>query len=97
VNDLLGNLSFPVPSIGGVGVQTAVVEPAGPIGDFIGLFGTFGVVPYGDGSLGGCDLFGGGGGGAGAGCGTGCSNAAVSTRVGWLLLPLLVAIGRRRR
>lgn len=97
INDLLGNLSFPVPSIGGVGVQSAIVETAGPIRDFIGVFGTVGVVPYGDGSLGGCDLFGGGGGGAGGGCDTGCANAAVPTRVGWLLLPLLVAVGRRRR
>lgn len=96
INDLLGNLSFPLPSFQGLGVSAAVLEPAGPIGDFIGVFGNIGPVPYAGADLGGCDLFGGGG-GAGGGCDLGCSTGAVPTRLVWLGLPMVLALGLRRR
>ncbi len=95
LNDLLGGLSFDLPSFEGLGVQAAVLEPAGPMGDFVGIFGNIGPVGYGGASLGGCDLF--GGGGTGGGCDTGCSTGAVPVRITWLFVPMLLGAGLRRR
>lgn len=103
INSLLGeNLTFALPSFkvtpdqpSPLGIQTAVLAASGPIKDFMGVFGDFGLVSYGgSAATGGCDLFGGSG---GAGCGGGCSSPGVPTRIGWLLLPMLVAGLRRRR
>lgn len=103
INNLLGeNLTFALPSFKvtpdqpqPLGLQTAVLAASGPIKDFMGVFGTFGLVNYGgSAATGGCDLFGSSG---GAGCGGGCSSPGVPVRVGWLLLPMLVAGLRRRR
>lgn len=103
INSLLGeNLTFALPSIkvtpeqpNPLGIQTAVLVASGPLKDFMGVFGDFGLVSYGgSAATGGCDLFGGSG---GSGCGGGCSSPGVPTRVGWLMLPLLIAGLRRRR
>ncbi|MCB9665332.1 MAG: hypothetical protein H6732_14570 [Alphaproteobacteria bacterium] len=105
LGDLLDGLQFKLPTFAGLGVQNIFVVATGApnqgdpaVLDYLGVFGSVGAVTYGDTVAGGCDLFGGGGGSVGGigDCAGGCSSLPVSSRVGWLLLPMLVAIFRRR-
>lgn len=91
LGSLLGDLAFDLPTIGGVGVSELVVAGAGPDGDLIGVFGALDTVPYEGADLltGGCD-----GGCDSGGCG-GCDQRGRPMPVLWLL-PLLVALRRRR-
>ncbi len=95
LGDALGDFGFDLPSFAGLGLTTGDIESAGPIDDFIGVYGTLGTVPYGETSEG-CDLLGSDPNLAG-GCGIGCSSSRAPTRVAWLLLPLWLACLRRRR
>lgn len=91
----LGELEFALPAISGLGLTGATIRGAGPMEDFLGLFGTIGPVPYGDGAAGGCDAFDVGGSGCDAGAG-GCATpmqGRILPIVVLLALPLL----RRRR
>ena len=94
LNDLLAPITFAIPSFEGIGVLGVEISGAGPIEDWLGLFGNVGLVDYGSASVGGCDLF--GGSSSGGGCDLGCASSPAPTRMAWLLLPLLVALQRRR-
>lgn len=69
LGDLLGDIGFAVPTIYGLGLQSAVVAGVGPIEDFLGFFALVGEVDYiYDPNAGGC----GDGCGDDEGCGEGC-------------------------
>lgn len=101
LEDALGDLSFPLPAIQGLGLSSAAItaigaehpeDPSwGP--DYLGVYGTVGAVPYGEVSAEGCDSL-----DLTGGCGdtTSCSTARPA-RLGLALLGLLVAVRRRRR
>lgn len=90
LGDLLGGLSFPIPSFEGIGVTDLAVAAAGPNGDHVGAFVSTGVVTY---PSAGCDESG----GCTSGCDSGCSTGSGSGRLVLLLMPLVVAVLRRRR
>jgi len=85
LGDLIADITFPIPSFEGFGVQDLQYAAAGPQEDFFGLFGLVGTVGY-DNS-GGC--------GDSGSCDGGCSTGGAP---GLLLLPpALFALVRRRR
>jgi len=89
----LSGLSFDVPAFAGFGLQRLDIAAAGPAQDWLGAYAGAGAVPYGSGGCGegGC-------GGDSDGCDQGCSPLAASGRgLALVLVPLLVAILRRRR
>jgi uncharacterized protein (TIGR03382 family) len=92
LGEALSGFSFDLPAIEGLGLADARVDGAGPIEDFIGVFGTIGQVPYGDASGGtGCE-------GLDAGCDTGCSagGRGPGTAPGLMLLAAAALLRRRR-
>jgi hypothetical protein len=92
LGDALAGFAFDLPAIEGLGLATASVDGAGPIEDFIGVFGTIGQVPYGSepGAAGGCDDLTGG-------CDAGCSAGGRSAGTLPGVIVLLGAAGLRRR
>lgn len=94
LTDLLADSSieFELPSAVGIGLTSADVLGAGPIEDFAGVFGTVGLVPYGDAATTGCDLF---GSDSSSGCDGGC-NSAGPARAGWFAFMMLIMARRRR-
>lgn len=98
---LVDGFEFPLPAFAGIGVQSAFLAPSG-VGpdrgaggltyrDFLGIFGSVGPVDYGDDTLEGCAS------GGATSCDTGCSTSSLPARLPMLLLPVLVALVRRRR
>ena len=89
----LGDISFPLPSISGLGLVSADIAAVGPIQDFLGVFGTIGPVPYGD-AASGCDAL---GLSDTSGCTDGSSCATATRARGLPFFALLLAAGLRRR
>jgi len=99
VGSLLGDaISFTLPSISGLGLQSLETSATGDAEDWLGAYAMVGSVTYGDGSsCGGCGGdTGGGSSDCSSGCSSGCSAApGVPFWVG--LLPLGLAVLLRRR
>jgi hypothetical protein len=104
LDGLLGDLSFPIPSIASIGIQSLESAPSGPAEDWFGFYANTGVVTYGSGGGLGCTEDGGigcedgGGCDAESGCDAGgsCTSGAIPARVLMVLLSLIgVAIRRR--
>jgi uncharacterized protein (TIGR03382 family) len=92
ISSAIGDLSFPLPGFGGIGISSLLVEAAGDDEDFLGLYTWLGEVPYGSSELGGCD--------GDSGCGGGCEGAGCGAVGGPLGLPVFfvfVALLRRRQ
>lgn len=105
LSDALGGLTFPIPGFSGLGVTSLVITKAGPGEDFIGAFGTLGMLPEGagagcEGEDGGCGGDAGCGADPAAGCdsstGSSCTTGQVPSRAALYLVPLLFAALRRR-
>ncbi len=89
----LGNLSFAMGSMEGVGLTQLDVRPGGASGDWLEVAAELGPVSYG---AEGC----GGDGGCGGGCGDtggGCSTTGFRSRTLLILFPFLLATFRRKR
>lgn len=93
VGDALGDLAFTLPSFGGFGLAGMQAQAAGPAETWFGFYADAGLVPYGSGGCndsGGCDD-------GSDGCAQGCNPVAASGRgLTLVLLPLIVALLRRR-
>ena len=104
LDGLLGDLSFPIPSIASVGIQSLDSAPSGPAEDWFGFYANTGVVTYGSGGGLGCNDDGslgcedGGGCDPEAGCdsGAGCASGAVPARALMVILALAGVAVRRR-
>ena len=93
IGSALGNLSFAMGSVEGVGLTSLEARSAGATGDWLELAAELGPVSYGSE---GC----GGDGGCGGGCGDtggGCSTAGFRSRTLLILFPFFLAMLRRRR
>jgi hypothetical protein len=87
VGSLLGETSFPLPSLEGIGLVSLSVDAAGDSADWLGLYANIGEVPY---EAAGCDD-------SSEGCEVGCGAAGPSPgRFALFGLPLLVVAIRRR-
>jgi hypothetical protein len=88
LGSMLGDTSFPLPAIEGLGLTALDVDAAGASADWLGLYANVGLVSY---EAAGCDEEGGG-------CELGCGAVGPSPgRVALLGIPLLVVAARRRR
>jgi len=90
LDGLTGGLSFPLPAINGLGIQEIFIDPAGPQGDFMGLYTTVGPVSYTNDTsdcTSGCST---------GGCSTGCQQGGRPGMFWAAPLALLVALRRRR-
>ena len=104
LDGLLGDLSFPIPSIASIGLTTLEAAPSGPAKDWFGFYANTGVVTYGSGGGIGCNEDGsigcedGGGCDPEAGCDSGgtCTSGAIPAR-GLMLLLSLIGVAIRRR
>ena len=87
VAGLLGETSFPVPTLEGIGLTGLSVDAAGASADWLGIYASVGPVSY---ESAGCDEEGGG-------CELGCGTVGPSPgRLALLGLPLIVVAFRRR-
>lgn len=89
----LSGLGFDLPAFSGFGLQRLQIAAAGPAGDWVGAYAAAGTVPYGSAGCGdgGCD-------GGSDGCAQGCSPLAAGGRgLALVVIPLIVALLRRRR
>ena len=87
IESMLGNLSFPLPSVEGLGLLNLQIAAAGASGTDLGGFAELGVVPY----TTGCADSG------TEGCGGGCAAGTGSQSKGFLAALLLLGIAIRRR
>lgn len=85
LDGLTGGLAFPLPAINGLGIQEIFIDPAGPQGDFMGLYTTVGTVRYTNDTT---DCT--------SGCSTGCQQGSRPGMFWAAPLALLVALRRRR-
>lgn len=87
---LLGDLSFAIPAIEGIGLTSLSLEPAGPSGDYLGAYANLGQVSYSSGGCGDAKKTGGG-------CDMGCAaGGQASPGLGLFGMALAVAFLRRR-
>lgn len=105
LDGLLGDLSFPIPSVASIGIQSLDSAASGPAEDWFGFYANTGVVTYGTGGGLGCTEDGGfgcedsGGCDAESGCDAGgsCASGAIPARALMVSFALIgVAIRRRR-
>ena len=87
IESLIGDLSFPLPAVEGLGLLNLQIAGAGSSGDDLGGFAELGAVPY----TTGCDESG------TEGCGDGCAAGSTSQSRGLLLGLLLFGAAFRRR
>jgi len=87
VGAMLGETTFPLPTIEGIGLTALSVDAAGDSADWLGIYASVGLAPY---ESAGCDDEGGG-------CDMGCGTVWPSPgRLALLGLPLVVVAFRRR-
>ncbi len=87
IGGVLGDTSFPLPALEGLGLTSMTVDAAGASGDWLGLYASVGTVTY---EASGCDS-------SSGGCDLGCGAVGPSPgRFALFGFPLLVVLLRRR-